>query len=190
MNMEDKLKLSVIYSLLPASLGAAYGFYSLIGSYCTNLCWIAGFLSLFGLKFVDKKAMQILVFVSLVALSLGAAAIIPVLGASGGIMDAFVVLLSSILMFRGMKNTYLMLYDGLSFYLVGLFLTLAYAVIQLFIVGAGYLDYLISCLGESCPPYTIPTYFPALLFLSTVPALYPYFQRTKFRRNVHDKEGS
>ncbi len=107
----------------------------------------------------------------------------------GDPMDSFILFLISALLLTSLRDSLKLLYSGLSFYLVGVFLLLAFAGIKITILLADILDYYVNCIGESCSPYPFAVIPSLILFLLALPATYPYIHREIFRREEHDKEG-
>ncbi len=103
-------------------------------------------------------------------------------GAPSDIMGGFSLIVASTLILYGAKNTVKMLYDGLSFYIVGLSLLIGIGLLQTLIVLANILDYYILCIGESCAPYSTPPRPEVYMFFLALLGLYPFFVRWHFRR--------
>ncbi len=195
MNSEVKVKLSVIYSFTLVSLSLYYGIYNVLayfsvspGIYLIPISIIA--LLSFPLFSREKN---ILLYSSIAILSFLIALgtmLISDIHVPGDLMNAFILILIASLIASGVRDTFRLLYSGLSFYLVGTFLLLAFAIIKIIIFLSAVLDYYINCLGDKCSAYTF-TAFPSLvLFLLVIPSLYPYFAQGLFRRDVNDKDGS
>lgn len=98
------------------------------------------------------------------------------------IMGGFSLIVASTLILYGAKNTVKMLYDGLSFYLVGLALLIGIGLLQILIFLADILDYYILCIGEPCKPYSTPPRPEVYIFFLALLGLYPFFVRWHFRR--------
>ncbi len=195
MNKEVKVKLSVIYSFALISLALYYGIYNILayfsvspGIYLVPLSIIA--LISFPLFFREKN----IIFYSLIAIlsfliALGTM-LIKDIHVPGDIMDAFILILVASLIASGVKDTFKLLYRGLSFFIVGAFLLFAFALIKIIIFLSAVLDYYINCLGDKCAPYSFAAFPSVALIILVIPALYPYFARSIFRRDVNDKESS
>ncbi len=98
------------------------------------------------------------------------------------IMGGFSLVVASALILYGARNTIKMLYDGLSFYLVGIALLLGIGLLHIFIVLADILDYYILCIGVSCSPYSHSPRPEIYIFFLALLGLYPFFARWHFRR--------
>jgi hypothetical protein len=106
----------------------------------------------------------------------------------GSPMNAFVLALISALIIASIKDSLQLLYSGLSFYIVGIFLLITFSGIEITISLAALADHAIGCIGSSCAPAGLDMSPSFLLFPMSIPATYPYFQKFRFRRDVYDKE--
>lgn len=102
--------------------------------------------------------------------------------APADIMGGFSLIVASSLILYGAKNTAKLLYDGLSFYLVGLALLLAIGLLNIIIALADLLDYYILCIGENCSGYVANIRPEIYIFFLALLGLYPFFARWHFRR--------
>ncbi len=102
--------------------------------------------------------------------------------APADIMGGFSLIVASSLILYGAKNTAKLLYDGLSFYLVGLALLIAIGLLNIIIVLADLLDYYILCIGENCSSYAAYIRPEIYIFFLALLGLYPFFARWHFRR--------
>ncbi len=195
MNKETKVRSAVIYSFSLIALALYFSVYNILAYFSISpgiylsIISVVSLLSIF-LFYREKKV----IYFSLIALlsflvSLGVI-LSPDIQAPGDLMDAFILLLVASLMAAGANNTFKFLYSGLSFYLVGVFLLFAFAALKIIIFLATLLDYYINCLGENCAPYPFAVLPSFILVVLVLPALYPYFAQSIFRRELNDKEGS
>ncbi len=191
MNGEVKVKLSVIYSFTLISLSLYYGIYNVLayfsvspGIYLAPLSIIA-LLSL-PLFFREKNILLYSLIAILSFLIALGTMLISDIHVQGDLMDAFILILIASLIVTGVKDTFRLLYRGLSFYLVGTFLLLAFTAIKIIIFLSAVLDYYINCLGDKCTPYPFVAFPSVALILLVIPALYPYFAQKLFRREVND----
>lgn len=104
--------------------------------------------------------------------------------APADIMGGFSLIIASSLILYGAKNTVKLLYDGLSFYLVGLALLIAIGLLNIIIALADLLDYYILCIGENCSGYSAHIRPEIYIFFLALLGLYPFFVRWHFRRKV------
>ncbi len=195
MKKEMKVRSAVIYSFSLIALSLYFSVYNILAYFSISSGIYLAILSLVSLLSIplfyrEKKVL----FFSLIAvlsflISLGVM-LSPDIRAPGDLMDAFILLLVGSLMAAGANDTFKFLYSGLSFYLVGVFLLLAFAAIKITIFLATLLDYYINCLGENCAPYPFAVLPSFILFILVLPAIYPYFAQSIFRRELNDKEGS
>ncbi len=176
------LELSVAYLSFLAALSLFYGAVELVGYhiFLTPLVLTALFPLCF-LKNVEKKWIFTLftVFLAVVGFLI---ALYPV--NVWDVMGGFSLLVASALMFYSIKDTLRLLYSGLSFYIVGLFLLLAIGILNIIILLAKILDYYIQCIGEPCGGYPLNIRPEIFLFFLGLFALYPFFHRWEFRRRI------
>lgn len=190
MNTAEKIRVSIAYAVSLASI-------SLFVSAANVLAWLGmeiprflaalAIISLVPLLSDDiRKSSKLIaatafftIFALGVSLFLADHARIP-----GDPMDSFILLLVASLLLTGMKNAVKMLYSGLSFYIVGTFLLLAFSGIKIIILLADALDYYVNCIGEVCDPYGFALIPSIVLFILAIPAVYPYRHRNEFRRGV------
>ncbi len=188
MKVEDGVKLSVIYASFLSALTLYFGIYEILKYFISSIpyLFLITLTALYPLLSLRKKLNSLDVFLIILAF-LGALGIaISDTYIPGDVMGGFVLILSSSLIFAGLKDTYSMLYSGLSFYIVGLFLLLGDAVIEVTIILAEVTDYYINCIGESCAGYVFLLRPEIILLILTPFALYPFFKRTHFRRREND----
>ncbi len=192
MKNRDLVKLSVIYSSFIATITLYIGIGEVIGMLISNVPYlflIAG-ISLYPLYFVIKESDLIYSIPAVLAFLAALSFSLFISQVPTDLMGGFVLILSSSLILTGLRDTYRMLYDGLSFYIVGVFLLLADATLTIMILLADVADYYINCIGENCAPYQWilrPEFF---LFFLTLFSLYPFFNRMKFKRREDDKEAA
>ncbi len=98
------------------------------------------------------------------------------------IMGGFSLMVASSLILYGAKKTIMLLYDGLSFYLVGLALLIGIGLLNIIIALADILDYYILCIGENCSGYSAQIRPEIYIFFLALLGLYPFFARWHFRR--------
>ena len=182
--MESGVKLSVIYSSFLSSITLYFGIYEFIKFFVFSVpyLFIVTITALYPIIPLRNR-LSITQILLIVLAFLGSLAIaicdiyVPV-----DVMGGFVLILSSSLIFVGLKDTYRMLYSGLSFYIVGLFLLLGDALIMATIILADIADYYINCIGESCPQYVFLLRPEIILLILALFALYPFFVRNHFKR--------
>ena len=176
------LELSVAYLSFLAALSLFYGIVEIVGYYIflAPLTFITLF-PLYFLKNVERKLPFALftVFLSTIAFLM---ALIPI--TRWDVMGGFSLLVASFLMFYSVKDTLQLLYSGLSFYIVGLFLLLSIGVLDIIILLAKILDYYILCIGEPCEAYPVHLRPEIFLFFLGLFALYPFLHRWEFRRKT------
>ncbi len=195
MKPEKKVRISVIYSFSILSLSIYFGIYNILVYFSISPGVFLSFISLISLGSIfliyrEKDPLLFSIAILSFLMALGIMLIPQEFPAPGDFMDAFVLILVASLIAAGVKNTYKFLYDGLAFYLVGIFLLFTFTIVKILILLADVLDYYINCLGESCSPYPFVFLPSILLFFLVIPALYPYFAQNIFRRDVNDKESS
>ena len=195
MNKEMKVRSAVIYSFSLISLSIYFAVYNILAYFSISPEIYLGILSLVSLLsiplFYREKKVLYFSLITLLSFLLALGVMLsPDIQAPGDLMDAFILLLVASLMAAGVNNTFKFLYSGLSFYLVGVFLLLAFAAIKITIFLATLLDYYINCLGENCTPYPFDVLPSFILVFLVLPAIYPYFAQSIFRRELNDKEGS
>ncbi len=189
MKIHDLVKLSVIYASFIAAITLYYGISEVIGVFISNVPYLfpITIVSLYPLYFVVKEKdwiysiPAVLAFIASLSVALSTSQI------PGDLMGGLVLILASSLIFTGLRDTYRMLYEGLSFYIVGIFLLLADTAITIIILLSDIADYYINCIGESCAPYELVLRPEIFLFFLTLFALYPFFKRMKFKRREYDK---
>ncbi len=186
-----KIRMAVMYTAALSSITLFFGLWELISYFGAKFSQFLTFsivLAFVPLLYSRKIQDFLMVFV-FTTLALGIMLIAPsCIAPSGNIMHSLVLLLITSLLVVSIKDSLNLLYSGLSFYLVGVFLLLAYVGINLIIIMAQIADYYIGCIGMACasPPVSIT---PAMiLFIMAIPATYPYFQKFQFRRDIYDKE--
>ena len=185
MRVDEKIRLSVLYSSFVATLALYFG----IGEIMRNFMeippyyYLLSFLSLYPLIFLkdEKNMVHILILIALFLLTLGTVLFLRVF-ITGDFMGGFVLILSSSLLFTGMRDTYYKYFSGLSYYIVGLFLLLGDSLIVIFILFADLADYYINCIGENCTPYKFMIRPEIILFFFAIFAIYPFLTRNSFRR--------
>ncbi len=104
--------------------------------------------------------------------------------APADIMGGFSLIVASSLILYGAKNTAKLLYDGLSFYLVGLSILIGIGLLNIIIALADLLDYYILCIGENCSGYSANIRPEIYIFFLALLGLYPFFARWHFRRKI------
>jgi len=195
MNREHKVKLSVIYSFALIALALYYGIYNIIAYFSIHLGFYLAPISIVALLslpiFYREKNRALYASIAIISflIALGIM-LIQEVQVPGDLMNAFILILIASLILAGAKATFKLLYSGLSFYLVGVFLLLTFAIIKIIIFLSALLDYYINCLGDKCAPYPFVAFPSLILVFLVIPALYPYLAQGIFRRDVNDKESS
>ena len=195
MNSEVKVKLSVVYSFTLISLSLYYGIYSIVAYFSVHLGFYLAPISIIALLsfplFYREKNIALYASIAILSflITLGIM-LIQDIQVPGDLMDAFILILIASLILAGVRDTFKLLYSGLSFYLVGVFLLLAFTIIKIIIFLSALLDYYINCLGDKCAPYPFVAFPSLILIYLVIPALYPYLAQGIFRREVNDKESS
>ncbi len=197
MSPEKKIKISAIYSVSLSALTIYFGFYYLIGYIipvtpaALSLVSLTSLYALIALKFKMDRFFVVSYTLIFFLMSLGIMlSSSEFMRNSGDFMSSFILFLISALLLSGFRGTYQQLYNGFSMYLVGVFLLISYAGIEIIILLANVLDYYIQCLGEHCATYPLAMKPEFILFILGLMATYPYFAREKFRRCVNDKKGT
>ncbi|GEM_PF-3472456 len=192
MKNESKIIIAILYSQGLASVSAYFSaaiVSNMITGHTPFFLISFSILSLLPFLYVKKINPRYLLIFSFLTflLSLGIMVVShEYIDLSGDVMDAFILLLISILLFASLRDSINLLYSGLSFYLVGIGLLISYSALKIIILLADVFDYYINCIGESCAPYTTGVIPAIVLILLTFPALIPYWHRDLFRREAYD----
>ena len=186
MRVKDGIEFSTIYASFISALALYFGVYEFLKVFTPSVpyLFLVTTVALYPiLPLHDRLNITQILFITMAFLGALGIAISNVY-IPADIMGGFVLILSASLILTGLKDTYRMLYSGLSFYIVGLFLLLGDAVITAAIILADVTDYYINCIGESCSQY-IFLLRPEIIMLILAPlALYPFFKRNSFKRRV------
>jgi len=190
LKVEEGVKISVIYASFLAALTLYFGSYEILRFFVSSVpyLFIITLSALYPIMPLHKKLNSLEISLFVLAF-LGALAIaLSDIYIPADIMGGFVLILSSSLIFTGLRDTWKTLYSGLSFYIVGLFLLLSDAAIVVTIILADVSDYYINCIGESCSPYNFILRPEVILLFLGIFALYPFFKRSNFKRKEYDQE--
>ncbi|NPA74891.1 MAG: hypothetical protein GXO25_02270 [Euryarchaeota archaeon] len=189
-----KIKFAIIYSATLAAMTVFFGIWNIlkyVGVNYTPLLSVIAVIGLFPVIYL-KSDLPAQIFAG-VCTVFGAGIILlaPLfISVSGNLMNSFILFLVAALILNSIRDSLLRLYSGLSFYIVGIFILLAFSGIEITILLASIADHYINCIGTQCSQPVITITPGMILLLLTIPATYPYFRRDKFRRDIHDKEGS